>query len=48
MPVSHEPEAEWKDTYDYDSKARELVDKFNENIEKFSSDLPVEVRRAGP
>jgi len=42
------PKRTWKDPSDYDSKARELTDKFNENIEKFSSDLPVEVRRAGP
>lgn len=42
------PRNTWKDKNAYDSKARELANRFHENFAQFEKDVPPEVIKAGP
>ncbi len=42
------PRSTWHDTAAYDTKARELAERFKKNFEQFASAVPPAVRAAGP
>lgn len=42
------PRNTWKDKEAYDKKARELVSRFNDNFHQFETDVPADVKNAGP
>jgi phosphoenolpyruvate carboxykinase (ATP) len=43
-----QPRATWRDPEQYDRKARQLAAQFERNFAKYASDVPAEVRQAGP
>jgi len=42
------PKQNWKNSSEYDARTQELAKQFKEHLEQFSSEIPVEIRRAGP